>query len=58
MSAEKVYFTSLRGYGWNFPTDFGLAVAWCSAETPTYRCALTAACPETGKIQIVAYEAS
>jgi|OM-RGC.v1.039769339 hypothetical protein len=30
----------------NFSTVFGLAVAWFVAETPIYRCALTAASPK------------
>jgi len=46
ISAEKVYFTILRGYGLNFPTVFGLAVAWSLDERPTDRYALTVASPK------------
>ena len=56
MFVEKVHFTSFRGYVLNFPTVFGLAVAWFEAKPPTWVCFDNCKSKKSGKIQIIAFK--
>ena len=56
MGEEKVRFTGLRGYGLNYPNNFGVAVAWFLAEPPKWVCFDSCKSKKAGKFKSLVVE--